>query len=77
MDINSTVVDATPEEVKLTYPYLGSYDTGANKTISLFTAVNSGIILSSEAFPGLVGSYYTDLPENKYSLYHGSITLNM
>ena len=77
MDINSKAEDTLPTEIPITYPYLGVMDTGASKTITLFTSVNMGIILYSEAFPNTVGTFSKDVPENKYSLYHGSITLTM
>lgn len=77
MDLTSTAVDTLPPEVKITYPYLAILDTGVSKTISLFTSVNSGVVLHSEAHPQLVGTYTTDLSENKYAPYHGAITLSM
>ena len=76
MDINSTAVDAAPHEVKLTYPYIGMMDTGISKTIALLTGVNTGVILLSEADTTKVG-HYTDLNENKYTPYYGSVTLSM
>ena len=77
MEIKSTVIDALPEEVKITYPYLCSYNTGSTIEIVLLTAPNTGVLLSNTSYPELVGKYFTDVAENKYTPYHGAVTLTM